>query len=304
MARRRKPAPLREAAGLGAYHGYAELLERWRRIGTPRVVGESVAGVPLHALELGPPDAPRVSAIMAGIHPIEWIGVEVMLALLERLAAAPPADRRVIAFPLVNVDGYRRVEANVRNGRRRFVRGNENRVDLNRNWPVSFAQRRLRRGLFGDYNHGGAYPCSEPEVAAIVDALDAAAARATIDVALSLHSIGRMILVPYGGRWAPPADAARLLRAAHAIRARLPRRYGVRQSARWVPGAFARGMEIDTLHDRYGATAILVECTWGGARLLDPRTWRHPFRIFNPPDPAAEIAELAAALEPFARGAD
>jgi len=91
-------------------------------------------------------------------------------------------------------------------------------------------------------------------------------------------------------------------RAARAIKSRLPRRYTVRQSSHWVPGAFAHGMEIDTLHDRYGATAILIECTWGGVSLRRPRSLRSPFRIFNPSKPEREIAELAGALEPFVRG--
>ncbi len=305
MARKRKPRPLRDdvdPAVIGPYHGYAEILDRWKRLGKLRVIGHSVAGVPLHAIELGNPKATRVSTVMAGVHPIEWIGVETMLALLDRLAADPPTDRRIIAFPLVNVDGYRRVEAHLRTGKRVFVRGNENKVDLNRNWPSYFEHKPLRRGILGDYNHGGLYPRSEPEIDAVLRDLDEAASSATIDVALSLHSIGRMILYPYGGRWKPPAALARFQRAARALRDRLPRRYTIRQSSHWVPGAFARGMEIDTLHDRYGATAILIECTWGGASLRRPSSLRSPFRIFNPPDPAREIAELAVALEPFVRG--
>jgi len=290
------------------YRGYDALVARWRGLGTPRVIGNTVDGAPLHAIEIGPADAPSASAILAGIHPIEWIGVETMLALLERLSTSPPTDRRIIAFPLINVDGYRRVEENLLAGRRAFVRGNRRGVDLNRNWPSFFVRRPKRRGLFGDYNHGGDHPCSEPEVAAIISTLDEVSHGARIDVALSLHSIGRMLLYPYGGRWQPPAAADRHRSAARAIQRRLPRRYTVRQSSHWVPGSFAHGMEIDHLHDRYGATAILVECTWGGVtlrnarRVRDALRLRDPFHLFNPPDPEREIAELVEALDPFVRG--
>jgi hypothetical protein len=180
------------------------------------------------------------------------------------------------------------------------VRSNENGVDLNRNWPANFRAR--KRGLIAGYNHGGPYPLSEPEVAAVVHTLDAVHADHHIDTALSLHSIGRMLLFPYGGRWKPPVAAGRMKRAAEAINGRLSKPYTITQSSHWVPGAFAHGMELDYLHDRYDATALLVECSRGGASWRRPRSLIDPFRWFNPPDPERVASELADALEPFVRG--
>ncbi|HUH01814.1 MAG TPA: hypothetical protein VML75_07445, partial [Kofleriaceae bacterium] len=91
-------------------------------------------------------------------------------------------------------------------------------------------------------------------------------------------------------------------RQANALISRLSHRYSVTQSARWVPGAFAHGMEIDTLHDRYGADALLVECSLGGASLRRPASLAHPFRWFNPARPAGEIAALAPAIASFLAG--
>jgi hypothetical protein len=303
---RPRPLAVDVAPGIvGAYRGYAELVAALVDLPNARLgeVGRSVEGRPIHVVELGAASAPSASALLAGIHAIEWIGVEAMLALLRRLAWSPPADRRIVAFPLLNVDGYCRVEADLRSGRRRFVRGNARDVDLNRNWPAFFRPGRRRR-LLGAWNAGGAAPRSEPEVAAVCGALDALASRASIDVALSLHSVGRTILYPYGGQWAAPADADRHRRVAAAIAARMPQRYWVRQVARWVPGSFAHGMEIDHLHDRYGATALLVECTFGGGSLAAPGSLVHPFRLFNPRDPERAADAIARALEPFARGVD
>ncbi|MFW5921364.1 MAG: hypothetical protein ACOCUS_05945, partial [Polyangiales bacterium] len=113
---------------------------------------------------------------------------------------------------------------------------------------------------------------------------------------------GRMILYPYGSRWRPPEDADAHRAEAEAIRARLPERYRIRQTARWLPGAFAPGMEIDHLHDAYGAVSLLVECSGGGARVTEPSSWVRPWRWFNPPDPRAEASRIATALEPFVRG--
>ena len=267
-----------------------------------RRLGATVRGAPLRAAVVGPTGAARTTVVVAGLHALEWIGVQVALALLERLAADPPRDRRVVIVPVVNVDGVAAVEADLRAARRRFRRTNDRGVDLNRNWPTHHAvHRRPWRWIAGD---GGAAPASEPEIATVLAALDDAHAAAPIDRALSLHSFGRMLLVPWGGRWARPDGHGRLRAAAAAIAARLAEPYRVRQVSHWLPGAFAHGLEIDHLHARYGATAVLVECTLGGilGRRPRPAELLQPFRWYNPPDPAPAVAALADALEPFARG--
>lgn len=297
-----------DTARIGAYHGYGQLLQRFALIArrahvTLQRIGHSVAGTPLFAFRIGPDVAPRCSAILAGIHPIEWIGVETGLALIDKLADDPPADRTILAFPLINVDGYRLVEADLRAGRRRWRRSNGNGVDLNRNWPTHFKARSPTLGkLLRGYNHGGPHPLSEPEVAAVAATLERADARARIDVAVSMHSVGRMLLTPYGGVWRAPRDQARLQRAARAVQARIGERYRIRQTSRWVPGAFAHGIELDHLYARFGAAALLVECSGGGLSARDPGSWLQPFRWFNPPNPGATAADLAHALEPFVRG--
>jgi len=296
-------------ARVGAYHGYAELVAGWaeleRRGARARCIGRSVAGEPMWMLEIGPADAGRVSVLLAGIHPIEWIGVETGAALLARLVADPPRDRRVLAFPLINVDGYRTVESNLRAGRRRFVRANHHGVDLNRNWPTHFRSRRRPpwSRLFG-WNWGGSTPLSEPEVAAVAAAIDDADRGAPVDVALSLHSIGEKVLTPWGGRWRAPADRARLRRAAARVRARLGGAYAAVQSSHWVPGAMAHGMELDHMYGHHGAVALLVELSRGGATLRRPASLIQPFRWFNPAHPGRIAARAAIALEPFLRGRD
>jgi hypothetical protein len=295
-----------DTARVGAYRGYTEMVARWLALASAgariEVIGHSAAGAPLVALGIGDARAPVCSAVLAGIHPIEWIGVETMLALLERLVAEPPSGRQVIAFPLINVDGYRAVEADLRAGRRRWRRGNDNRVDLNRNWPTYFQRRRALARRRARSGRSGPRPLSEPETAALVAALDRMAAHAKLDIALSLHSIGRMILFPFGGRWRPPHDLADHRRAAHGIQGRLRERYHVRQVSHWLPGARARGIEIDHLHERYGAVSLLVECSRGGLLLRDPSSWTWPFRWYNPPEPRRVASDLAQAMEPFVRG--
>jgi hypothetical protein len=278
------PARARDYAGGAQIAARLEALEqRGARI---EIAGRSRRGGAVLAVTIG--EGTAVSAILAGVHPIVWIGVEVGLALLERLAADPPRDRRIVAFPLVNVDGYRAVEADLRRGVRWWRRGNAAGVDLNRNFPAHW-----RAG-----GSGGRAAIDQPEVAAVVRTLRPL----QVERAVSLHSIGKKLLLPWGGRFARPARWPALHAAALAIQARLPDRYTISQVSRWLPGAFAHGLELDWLYGDLGALAVLVECSYGGASLGSPSTWLDPFRWYNPIDPARHADAIAAAVEPFLRG--
>ena len=283
------------------YRGYRELLESWSQLPNSRaqIIGRSRRGEPLWMVEIGDPAATQVSVVLAGIHPIEWIGIESALQIAEEHAQAPCEDRRVCFFPLVNPDGFRKVEDNLRHKRRKWVRSNDAGVDLNRNWPTHFKK---SRGLIAGHNNSGPSPLSEPELAAITQTLDGIAEKATIDLALSLHSIGKMILMPWGGKWKAPTSRERHLQVAKELRARLGN-YTIRQVSHWVPGiSFAHGMEIDHLHHRYGATAILIECTRGELSWLRPQVLLDAFRIFNPRDGRQQAKAIADAMAPFVRG--
>ena len=232
---------------------------------------------------------------------MEWIGVEAACRLVERFAEEPPTDRRVWIAPLVNPDGAAQVVADRNAGRRRFRRANARGVDLNRNWPTHWTAARFGTRLLPFLGHSGRGPASEPEVRSVLEALDdLEAGGAQIDRALSLHSFGRMILHPFGGVWRRPARYLEYRRAAEALRARIEGlSYRIRQSSRWVPGAFAPGMELDHLHERYGALALLVELGAGGLDPFDPRTWVQPTRWFYPPGSETEVARVLHALRAF-----
>ncbi len=253
-------------------------------------IGRSVDGRELVAIRIGAGE--RVSLVLAGIHPIEWIGVEVALALAERLAAAPPQDRRVVIVPVINVDGHAAIATDVAAGRRRYRRTNQHRVDLNRNFAIGHAP----APAWFPRQRAGLAPWSEPETAAVAALADGLA----VDRAVALHAFGRMILLPWAHRGATSPRHAELVAHAGAIAAHLPGRYRVLHTGRWPlfrPG----GLELDWLTAR-GALTMLVECGRGGLEPLRPSTWLEPFRWYNPADPAAEVEALARALEPFVRG--
>ncbi len=303
-------APLAGAiphAWLSDYRGYDEVLRACGELvdagARDEVIGRTVDGRPLFALEIGAPGSDRMSVLLAGTHAMEWIGVELGLALARALVESPLEDRRILYVPVLNVDGYCDVEADLRAGRRRFRRANRNGVDLNRNWPTHFRPFHLPGAVLPWLGRAGEGPRSEPEVDAVCRRLhDEVHRDAAVDRALSLHSIGRKLLFPYGGRWRPPAQIRSYAAAVRAINHRMDRRYHAVQASRWLPGAFAHGLEIDHLHAGIGALAMLVECSMGGVRLTSPSSWFTPFCWYNPVRPRQEIERVLPGLLPFLRG--
>lgn len=288
---------------LSDYHRLADWQTRWaewERLGVARSrVARTHQGREVAGFELGPESAPR-ALLLGGVHAMEWIGVETAAGVFECLRSAAGAlTRRVLYVPILNVDGFARVEADLTSGKRRFRRTNAAGVDLNRNFPSHWRPQNGRGRLLPFLGHAGTGPRSEPEVDGLLTWLDARLDGASLDRALSLHSIGRRVLYPYGGQWAPPEDASAHRKAGTTLRNSFHERYKVTQCSRWVPGAFAYGLEIDHFHDHYGALSLLVECSGGGFRLTRPSTWLSPPRWFNPASPQSTAEGLAEALAGF-----
>jgi hypothetical protein len=299
--------PLRgliEPKGLGPYRGYGEMLgalERLAARGARLVqIGRSVRGEPLFAVHLGS-DRPgaRTTVVLSAVHPIEWIGVEVGLALLERLVHADLAGRAVVAVPIVNPDGLLWVERNLRAGHRRWVRHNARGVDLNRNFDVGWEQRGLVQRLLSFVFSSGASPASEPEVAAIAHHL----APRRVDRAVSLHSFGGAVLYPSASSRREIPDAAEHRAAARRIaKGAAARPYRAVSCSRWALGITMSGLELDWFHERHGALSLLVECSRGGIGLRPSRLLQ-PFAWYNPPAIHDVAAPLVDALLPYVRGA-
>jgi protein MpaA len=106
------------------------------------VVGRSLTGRPIVALELGDPRAPRKVLVVGCVHGNEPAGIAVTSRLL-RLAVPRGVDLWVV--PSFNPDGQHA-----------GTRGNARGVDLNRNFPFRWTQ------LAGVY-YSGRHALSEPE---------------------------------------------------------------------------------------------------------------------------------------------
>jgi hypothetical protein len=302
--RHRRPALGRTIGpdGLGSYRGYGELLDAIERLGEKgariREIGRSARGEPLFSVHLGSEDAQaRTGVVIAGVHPIEWIGVESCLALLERLAGAELGERAVIAVPIVNPDGLLRVEESLRARKRRWFRHNARGVDLNRNFDAHWEERGWIQRVLPWIFARGAAPASEPEVAAIGFEL----AERRVDRAVSLHSFGGAVLYPPAHSVWPVPDYEEHRAWAKAV-AKSARAwpYLALPCSWWSMGITNSGLELDWFHDRHGALSLLVECEGGPSLSLARLT--HPFAWFNPLELPRVASSVAGALLPFVRG--
>lgn len=298
------------------------------RGGTQETIGSSREGRPILAYRWGEAGVPAV-LVTSLLHPMEWIGLEVHMALLEDLlredagigapgqsaheplamrpsssaAAASPARSStpgnaasatrvplsILSIPVANPDGFARVEASLLDGRPRWVRGNAARVDLNRNFPVGHRARPALLVWWPVYRPGPS-ALSEPETKAIAAWIEGKSVR----LSLSLHSFGRRVFVPPARAWRPLPETASML--ATALTACSGSGYRAGQLGRWSPFFRARGTEIDFLHEVTQAPAFLVEISRGGFGRWGARRLWQPFCLFNPPRPATEIARVLPAL--------
>jgi hypothetical protein len=287
---------------IGRYRPLDDVFEAVRAIdGRVSEVGRTHEGRPLLRVDLGDRDAAHVTLVIAGLHAMEWIGVETALALATEWMADPPIDRRLVMLPVLNPDGYAKVERELREDRWIFTRANARGVDLNRNFATHYRRFHPLAALLPFIGGPGEAPGSEPETRATLEAIERD--RGKIDRAVSLHSFGNKLLLPFGGRWQVPDDYDALAALAREVNRGLGGRYAIHSSSHWVPGSFAYGMELDHFHHE-GIDALLVECSTGGLSFFDPNSWFHPFRWFNPRDPEKQSVAIARALRPFVAPAE
>lgn len=134
--------------------GYAAWTERLaKRVSLQQtVIGESIAGRPLHLLAFGGDDDSPVLLVIGRQHPPETTGSQALLGFVDALAADTPQARtfrqhaRVLVVPVLNPDG-------VAEG---HWRGNLAGTDLNRDWGP-FAQpetRAMRDALQAEVDAG------------------------------------------------------------------------------------------------------------------------------------------------------
>ncbi len=137
-----------------------------------RVIGHSVEGRPIRAVEKGSPDAARKVLVLGQMHGDEAAGVRTARYVIRHVKVASDTDLWVI--PTMNPDG-------LAHGTRQNARG----VDLNRNWPMNW-----RRGPRGA-TYPGRRAASEPETRAVMRFLEKLRPRFASSIHQPFGEVGR-----------------------------------------------------------------------------------------------------------------
>ncbi|MEL6650069.1 MAG: M14 family metallopeptidase, partial [Bacteroidota bacterium] len=208
---------------MGGYHTYQEVLNQLNLMhqlypslcGTPFSIGQSVEGNPIMAIKLS--DQPHLNQsaseprvyLDALTHAREPLSMESLLAfawwLLESYGQDANAtylleEREIYLLPVVNPDGYLYNQQIAPNGggmwrkNRRFFGPNDCvGVDLNRNYPLAWADPNGASDQTCSETFRGASAISEPESQAVKTMIDSLGASA----AMSVHSFGQVMIHPW-----------------------------------------------------------------------------------------------------------
>ncbi|MBN1825204.1 MAG: hypothetical protein JW958_02985 [Candidatus Eisenbacteria bacterium] len=301
-----------DAEKYGAYKTYREvfiqidrILKRYPQRLEPVSIGKSAGGEAIWAFRVDntreETEPPVRFLITSLLHPLEFIGAEITLTLMERFAANMKLNptlqnREVVFLPILNPDGYRRVEKDLAAGRSRFRRFNRNGVDLNRNFSAFFSRRAPIFGALRFLYNPGPRPFSEPETAAYRSLL----LEHRFDFAASFHSFGGRFFWPYAAKRESCRHDSWFRDTVRAMIDLQPRcGFRAKQLGRWFPLFRARGTEMDYLYEVYGTRAITIEAFRRGPSILNPAAWRDPFTLFNPKNPEREVENLMDPLFHF-----
>jgi protein MpaA len=195
------------------------------------VIGKSVGGKPISALQIGDPAGSRVVLVVGVIHGDERAGLGIVDAIKRRLTdPATVAGTQLWLIPTVNPDGQRL-----------HTRKNARAVDLNRNFPYRWRAGPPRSAGY----YPGPRPASEPETKAVMR---------------FVHRVGPDLSVWYHQPW----GAVLACRGRPRLAVEYANLVGMRTSCR---GTGLRGTAISwETHTISGSAAFVVELGSGGLR--------------------------------------
>jgi carboxypeptidase T len=268
--RLQRPEAQRPSDWFADYHDFEAITARleWLAAEHPdlvslSVIGNSIEGRPLLALQLGGRDEAAVPMLInGGQHAREWIAAIVPICITERLLGGYDNDASLRAFvdgtrlwvvPVVNPDGYQYTWNADRYWRKN--RRDDHGVDLNRNFSVAFGGEGSSANKRSQ-TYRGPHAFSEPET----QALRHLVRRESIAVHIDFHAYGQLLLHPWAHTKTPSSERDRYAaigdRMASAIFAAHGQRYEIQSGADLYPAA---GTMSDWMHGEAGALSFTIE---------------------------------------------
>lgn len=268
--RLQRPESQRPADWFADYHDFEAITARleWLAAEHPElvalsVIGSSIEGRPLLALQIGGRDEAAVPMLInGGQHAREWIAAIVPICITERLLGGYESDASLRAFvdstrlwvvPVVNPDGYQYSWNADRYWRKN--RRDDHGVDLNRNFSVAFGGEGSSANKRAQ-TYRGPHAFSEPETAALRHLVR----RESIALHIDYHAYGQLLLHPWAHTKTPASERDRFAaigdRMASAIFAAHGQRYEIQAGADLYPAA---GTMSDWMHGEADALSFTIE---------------------------------------------
>ncbi|XP_037294172.1 zinc carboxypeptidase isoform X2 [Manduca sexta] len=208
-----------------------DLVMEYPSIVTMISAGTSYEGRDITGIKISHGEGRRIIFIESGIHAREWITPATVCYLINELLRSTDPETMAAArdfdwyiFPVTNPDGYVWTHTNNRLWRKnRRPYGTEFGVDLNRNWNTNW----LMQGSSTDAStntYAGPGPFSEPETRDLANYLKTLGDK--IDIYLSMHSSGQILLIPFGNTTEPLANYHDALNIGRRAMGALSVRYG------------------------------------------------------------------------------
>ncbi|CAG5004961.1 unnamed protein product [Parnassius apollo] len=188
-----------------------DLKDAYSNIVTLITGGQSYESRDIKGIKLSHGSGRRAIFIEGGIHSREWISPATVCYIINELLTSDDPETKAAAidfdwyiFPVTNPDGYvwtHEVDRLWRKNRRPF--GSEFGVDLNRNWNNNWLVAGSSSNPASN-NFAGLGPFSEPESRSLSTYLRTIGDQ--IDLYLSFHSFGHLLLLPFGNTTEPLAN--------------------------------------------------------------------------------------------------
>ncbi|CAH2044950.1 unnamed protein product, partial [Iphiclides podalirius] len=224
-----------------------DLVSRYPSIVTPIVGGTTIEGREIKGIKISHGSGRKAVFVEGGIHAREWISIATVCYITNELLTNNDAETRAAAvdfdwyiFPVTNPDGYifsHEVNRMWRKNRRPI--GNQFGVDLNRNWNNNWLVAGSSSNPAAD-NYAGIGPFSEPESRTLSTYMRGIGDK--IDLYLSFHSFGHLLLLPFGNTTQPIANYHDAMNIGRRAMGALSVRYGTK----YVTGNIAEAIYLAT----------------------------------------------------------